>query len=96
MKESSITINSKSFDIDANELRANLDVIIRLDEVASEGMMYGREGVIAGVSSVLVKRISDRLLNSDFQDEIIKKVDIETIAKRIQLRVVARLTGEEK
>lgn len=85
-----IKIDTVAYDTAAKELHTVLSFVVSLEDL-SKDKGYGRdsfsEQVVSRVSTTVAQKVIEQ-----FEDELIKKVDMEAIVKKIQLLVVQSVT----
>jgi hypothetical protein len=75
-----LSINAANIDTNARELKLSLDVVIKIQEMESYRF---EEKFMSHVAEQVAQRVLDLHMS-----EILKKVDLEAIVRRVQMNVI--------
>jgi hypothetical protein len=85
-----VTISKEKVSLDRKDIELVLRVQSKLEDFAQGDFRYGESGIVAKVTDLVSAKIEQRIMD-EMSDEIIKKIDLEMIIKRVQLRIVDRI-----
>lgn len=89
-----IEVKESKVDLTTREIELVLNASIKVEELSTE--RYGRDPVFEKIQGKVADALAEKILNSAMSSDIMAKVDIEFIVKRIQMHVISGLTGQER
>lgn len=92
MNTINLRISNENYDLNTKEFKGNIDFIVDLSKITEQNYSRNKEGLEDIVIRELTNRITERYLDKH-ADEILEKINIETIVKRIQLSVINRISN---
>lgn len=87
-----IEIKDQVYDVNAKEMRVVFSGVVTLDEFVEQS--GHRNNLIEKIESHVVSKLSHDIIAGPMGEAIMEKIDLDSIVKRIQLKVVAGLGSE--
>lgn len=85
-----LKVNDEFYDIKKQQLKMSMDVIYDFSQHDTGYIAQMRIAITQQIEHKIVNIVTDRYVE-EYCDEIIKKVDLEAIIKRVQLATVNRV-----
>lgn len=87
-----IKLKDTIYDVDAKEIKTAIECVFKLEELTGN-LRYGSDGVQHAVHETLVKAITMKVLDTDLVNEVVGRIDVEAIVKRVQLQVIQNIAS---
>jgi len=87
-----IKLKEEKFNIETKQLKAILDFSLNFDEMIRPSYSSSRGDIVGQIHNELMRLVVDRFMEQ-YADEIIKRVDLDALVKRVQLNVLTRISG---
>lgn len=87
-----IKIKDTSYNVDAKEIKTAIECTFKIEELTGN-LRYGDHSVMQAIHEKIVNAATRKILDSSIVDEVVGKIDVETIIKRVQLQVIQNIAS---